>query len=42
MNLVERIDNLTDEQRKQILIKSWKDMERIMQKARINNAMATI
>lgn len=42
MNLVERIDNLTDEQRKQILIKSWKDMERVMQKARINNAIPTI
>lgn len=27
MNLVERIDNLTDEQRKQILIKTKKDME---------------
>ena len=31
MNLVERIDNLTDEQRKQILIKTRKDMERVMQ-----------
>lgn len=26
MNLVERIDNLTDEQRKQILIKTRNDM----------------
>lgn len=34
MNLVERIDNLTDEQRKQILIKSWKDMERVLQEVK--------
>ena len=27
MNLVERVDNLTDEQRKQIIIKTRKDME---------------
>lgn len=40
MNLVERIDNLTDEQRKQILIKSWKDMERVLQE--VNNAISTI
>lgn len=31
MNLVERIDNLTDEQRKQILIKTRKDMEIALQ-----------
>ena len=30
MTLVERIDNLTDEQRKQILIKTRKDMERVL------------
>lgn len=30
MNLVERIDNLTNEQRKQILIKSWKDMKKAL------------
>lgn len=30
MNLIERIDNLTDEQREQILIKTWKDMERVL------------
>jgi len=40
MNLVERIDNLTDEQRKQILIKSWKDMERVLQE--VNNAIPAI
>lgn len=34
MNLVERIDNLTDEQRKQILIKTRKDMERVLQEAK--------
>lgn len=34
MNLVERIDNLTDEQRKQILIKTRKDMEKVMQEAK--------
>lgn len=34
MNLVERIDNLTDEQRKQILIKTREDMERIIQEAK--------
>lgn len=33
-NLVERIDNLTDEQRKQILIKTRKDMERVLQEAK--------
>lgn len=32
--LNERIDNLTDEQRKQILIKTRKDMERVMQEAK--------
>ena len=31
MNLVERIDNLTDEQRKQILIKTRKDIEIALQ-----------
>lgn len=31
MNLVERIDNLTDEQIKQILIKTRKDMEIALQ-----------
>lgn len=31
MCLVERIDNLTDEQRKQILIKTRKDTERVLQ-----------
>ena len=31
MSLVERIDNLTDEQRKQILIKTRKDMEIALQ-----------
>ena len=30
-SLVERIDNLTDEQRKQILIKTRKDTERVLQ-----------
>ena len=34
MNLVERIDNLTDEQRKQLLIKTWKDMEKVLQEAK--------
>lgn len=34
MSLVERIDNLTDEQRKQILIKTRKDMERVLQEAK--------
>lgn len=34
MNLVERIDNLTDEQRKQILIKTREDMERIIQEVK--------
>ena len=34
MSLVERIDNLTDEQRKQILIKTKKDMERVLQEAK--------
>lgn len=34
MNLVERIDKLTDEQRKQILIKTRKDMERVMQEVK--------
>ena len=34
MNLVERIDNLTDEQRKQILIKTRKDMDRVLQEAK--------
>lgn len=33
-SLVERIDNLTDEQRKQILIKTRKDMERVLQEAK--------
>ena len=33
-SLVERIDNLTDEQRKQILIKTRKDMERMLQEAK--------
>ena len=32
MNLVDRIDNLTDEQRKQILIKTRKDMEELCPK----------
>ena len=31
MNLVEKIDKLTDEQRKQILIKTREDMERVLQ-----------
>ena len=31
MCLVERIDNSTDEQRKQILIKTRKDTERVLQ-----------
>lgn len=31
MNLVDRINNLTNEQRKQILIKTRKDMERVLQ-----------
>lgn len=34
MNLVERIDNLTDEQRKQILIKTRKDMVRVLQEVK--------
>lgn len=34
MNLVERIDNLTDEQRKQLLIKTRKDMERVLQEVK--------
>ena len=34
MCLVERIDNLTDEQRKQILIKTRKDTERVLQEAK--------
>lgn len=34
MSLVERIDNLTDEQREQILIKTRKDMERVLQEAK--------
>lgn len=34
MSLVERIDNLTDEQRKQILVKTRKDMERVLQEAK--------
>ncbi len=34
MSLVERIDNLTDEQRKQILIETRKDMERVLQEAK--------
>lgn len=34
MNLVERINNLTDKQRKQLLIKTWKDMERVLQEAK--------
>ena len=34
MNLVERIDNLTDEQRKQILIKTRKDMVRELQEVK--------
>lgn len=34
MSLVERIDNLTDGQRKQILIKTRKDMERALQEAK--------
>lgn len=33
-SLVERIDDLTDEQRKQILIKTRKDMERVLQEAK--------
>lgn len=33
-NLVERIDNLTDEQRKQILIKTRKYMERVLQETK--------
>lgn len=37
MNLIEEIDNLTDEQRKQILIKSWKDMERITEEVKNDN-----
>lgn len=36
MNLVEKIDKLTDEQRKQILIKTRKDMERVLQEAKNN------
>ena len=40
MNLVERIDKLTDEQRKQILIKTRKDMDRVLQE--VNNALPTI
>lgn len=36
MNLVERIDKLTDEERKQILIKTRKDMERVLQEAKNN------
>lgn len=36
MNLVERIDKLTDEQRKQILIETRKDMERVLQEAKNN------
>lgn len=31
MNLVEEIDNLTDKQRKQILIKTRKDMEELLE-----------
>ncbi len=34
MSLVERIDNLKDEQRKQILIKTRKDMEKVLQEAK--------
>lgn len=34
MNLVERIDNLTDEQRKLILIKTRKDMDKVLQEAK--------
>lgn len=34
MNLVDRIDNLTDEQRKQILIKTRKDMEEVFQEVK--------
>ena len=36
MNLVERIDNLTDEQRKEILIKTREDMLKIIDG--VNNA----
>jgi hypothetical protein len=32
MNLVERINNLTDEQRKQILIKTRENMEKYLAK----------
>lgn len=35
MNLVERIDNLTDEQRRLILIKTRKDMEKVLQEAKM-------
>lgn len=34
MNLVERIDKLTDEQRKQLLIKTREDMERLLQEVK--------
>lgn len=34
MNLVERIDNLTAEQRKQILIKTRKDIEIALQEGK--------
>lgn len=33
-SLAERIDNLTDEQRKQILIKTRKEMEKVLQEAK--------
>lgn len=34
MNLVERINNLTDKQRKLILQKTKKDMDKIIEKAK--------
>lgn len=39
MNLVERIDNLTDEQRKLILIKTRKDMEKVLQEAKMSRKL---
>lgn len=39
MNLVERIDNLTDEQRKLILIKTRKDMEKVLQEAKMGRKL---
>lgn len=34
MNLAERIDKLTDEQRKKLLIKTREDMERLLQEVK--------